>query len=234
MLVRLMILFISGMLLASCSAISGNDKETQIILSRLDTTSYLVAGKTAMMIAAENGDSGALKASFAKGDKLNAISTEGTAFSLALKNGHASICRILLAAGSDWQPGFDERQSSALIEAASQGFDDIVKMLIAREVPLDHRDKEGYSALAKAAIGGHLTTLKILINEGAEVNAEPLGRSILMHVVEDENMLISQQLIAAGVDINYQDEMGDTALKIARRKGYYDIDLMLVQAGARP
>lgn len=232
--VRLMILFISWMLLASCSVISGNDEETQAILSRLDTTSYLVAGKTPMMKAAEVGDSAALKASFAKGEKLNAISTAGTAFSLALKNGHASICRILLAAGSDWQPGFSENESSALIVAASQGFDDIVKMLLTREVPLDHQDKDGYSALAKAAIGGHLTTLKMLISEGAEVNAEPLGRSILMHVVEQENMLISQQLIAAGVDINYQDEMGDTALKIARRKGFYDIDLMLVQAGARP
>jgi ankyrin repeat protein len=229
-----MILLISGIVIASCSAISGNDEENQIILSRLDTTSYLVAGKTSMMIAAEKGDSRALKESFAKGDKLNAVSTSGSAFSLALKNGHSSICRILLAAGSDWEAGFKEGNSSALIVAASQGFDDIVKILLMRGASIDHKDEEGFTALAKAAIGGHLTTLKILLIEGAEVDAYPEGKSLLMHVVEDENMLISQQLIAAGVDLDYEDENGDTALRIARRKGFYDIDLMLIQAGALP
>lgn len=234
MLIRLMILFISGLVLASCSTISGNDEETQEILSRLDITSYFVTEKTAMMAAAESGDSAALKASFSRGDKLNAIYAGETAFSLALKNGHASLCRILLAAGGDWRSGFMENNSSALIIAASQGFDEILKMLLVRGAQIDHEDDEGFSAIAKAAIGGHLTTLKILINEGAEVDAEPLGRSILMHVVDKENMLISQKLIAAGADLNYRDESGDTALKIARRKGFFDIDLMLVQAGARP
>ncbi|WP_156499403.1 ankyrin repeat domain-containing protein, partial [Oleiphilus sp. HI0061] len=230
----LMILFIAGMLIASCSVISGNDEQTEAILSRLDLSPQKVPAKTPMMLAAERGDSSALKKAFSQGGKLNAMAPEGTAFSLALSNGHASISRILLTAGSQWQEGFSLGDSSALIEAADQGFDQIVKMLIVRGVSLDHRDKEGYTALAKAAIKGHLTTLKILINAGAQVDAYPLGRSVLMHVVEDNNMLISQQLIAVGADLNYQDDDGDTALKIARRKGFFDIDLMLVQAGARP
>ncbi len=231
---RLMILFIAGMLIASCSVISGNDKQTSTILSRLDLGPYTVVSKTSMMLAAESGDSSALKAAFSKGEKLNAVSAEGSAFSLALKNGHESISRILLRAGSLWQPGFQEGGSSALILAAHQGFDQLVKMLIVRGAPIEHHDQEGYTALAKAAINGHLTTLKILINAGANVDAQPLGRSVLMHVVEDNNMLISQLLIGAGAELNYQDDEGDTALRIARRKGFYDIDLMLVQAGARP
>jgi ankyrin repeat protein len=55
-----------------------------------------------------------------------------------------------------------------------------------------------------------------------------------MRVVEDNNMLLSQLLIAGGADVNYRDDAGDTALKIARRLGYFDLDLMLVQSGARP
>lgn len=229
-----MILVIAGMLIASCSVISGSKEETRNILSQLDRTLYRVAGKTPMMIAAETGDSRALKASFSAGVKLNAVSREGTAFSLALKNGHSSIARILLSAGSYWDQGFAENNSSALIVAASQGFDDIVKMLLTRRAQVDHRDAEGFTALAKAAIGGHLTTLKILINEGADVDVAPLGRSVLMHVVDDNNMLISQILIGAGADLDYEDDEGDTALRIARRKGFYDIDLMLIQAGALP
>jgi ankyrin repeat protein len=47
-------------------------------------------------------------------------------------------------------------------------------------------------------------------------------------------MLLSQLLIAAGADLNFSDSDGDTALKIARRNGFFDLDLMLVQADARP
>jgi ankyrin repeat protein len=151
-----------------------------------------------------------------------------------LKNGHEAISRILLSAGSDWLRGFDSRQTSALIEAADKGFDEIVKTLILKGANLEIKDQLGYTALAKAAKNGHLTTLKILINAGAKVNVNPEGRSVLMHVVEKNNMLLSQLIIAAGADVNYIDAEGDTALKIARRMGYFDLDLMLVQAGARP
>ena len=65
-----------------------------------------------------------------QGGKINAITATDTAFSLALKNRHEAISRILLSAGSDWEKGFDEQQTSALIMAADEGFDNIVKMLI--------------------------------------------------------------------------------------------------------
>jgi hypothetical protein len=54
-----------------------------------------------------------------------------------------------------------------------------------------------------------------------------------MHAVADENTLIAQQLIAAGADVNSIDQSGETALSIARQAGFFDLDLMLVQAGAR-
>ena len=76
--------------------------------------------------------------------------------------------------------------------------------------------------------------MKILIKAGADVNITPKGQSLLMHTVEDNNMLLSQILIKAGADVNFKDVKGETALKIARRKGYFDLDLMLVQSGALP
>ncbi len=217
-----------------CSLLSGSKNENELILSRLDLSRVEVAAKTLMMQAAETGDGVLLKQAFAKGDSINAFNSEGTAFSLALANGHISLAKILLAAGADWQLAYDQLGSSALIVAASQGFNDVVKKLLIREAEVNHIDAEGYSALARAAINGHLTTLKILINAGGEVDLYPGGRSILMHSVEDNNMLIAQILIAAGADVNYQDDNGDSALRIARRKGYFDLDLMLVQSGARP
>ena len=203
-------------------------------LKNLDTAATQVQEKTLLMQAAEQGDSQLLKQALEQGGKINAQTERDNAFSLALKNGHEAISRILLSAGSDWQQGFEQAQSSALIVAADQGFDEIVKTLIIKGAALETADAQGYTALARAAKNGHLTTLKILINAGAKVNVQPEGRSVLMHVVEKNNMLLSQLLIAAGADLNYTDAQGDTALKIARRNGFYDLDLMLVQAGARP
>jgi hypothetical protein len=216
--------------LVSCA----HHDETRIDLKNLDTARQEVTEKTALMIAAEKGDSGLLKIALEQGDKINAYTAQDSAFSLALKNGHEALSRILLSAGSNWDIGFSDVQSSALIVAADQGFDDLVKQLIVRAAPLEAMDENGYTALARCAKNGHLTTLKILINAGAKVNVQPEGRSVLMHVVEKNNMLLSQLLIAAGADLDFSDADGDTALKIARRNGFFDLDLMLVQAGARP
>ena len=226
---RLMILLITLLVIVSCSSKPNSSK---IDLSLLDLSVSRVEQKTQLMIAAETGDSTQLRVALERGELLNSESPEGTAFSLALKNQHHGIARILLAAGSDWTLGFGEDNSTALIYAASYAYDTLAKTLILRGAELDHIDKAGYSALARAALKGHLTTVKILINAGAEVDYLTQGRSILMHLVEDNNMLITQLFIAAGADVNFTDKSGDTALRIARRKGYFDLDLMLVQSGA--
>lgn len=226
----LLLISLMALLLSSCAHQDGK----RINLKNLDISSEQVLEKTDLMRAAESGDSGLLKTALEKGGRINNYTAQDTAFSLALKNGHEAISRILLSAGSDWGLGFSENQSSALILAADQGFDDLVKMLIVKSADLEKADENGYTALAKSAKNGHLTTLKILINAGASVNVQPEGRSVLMHVVEKNNMLLSQLLIAAGADLNFSDAEGDTALKIARRNGFFDLDLMLVQAGARP
>lgn len=227
---RCLLLLLAPLFLLGCA----HQQDNRINLQKLDTSEVQVSEKTKLMLAAEQGDSQLLKQALLQGGKLNAHTASDTAFSLALKNGHEAISRILLSAGSEWQLGFSEQQSSALIVAADQGFDEIVKSLIIKGAVLEAQDLKGYTALARAAKNGHLTTLKILINAGAKVNVYPEGRSVLMHVVEKNNMLLSQIIIGAGADVNFSDAQGDTALKIARRNGYFDLDLMLVQAGARP
>lgn len=218
------------LIVAACA----HHPENRIDLKNLDVAEVQVQEKTELMLAAEKGDSQLLKQALLQGGKINAYTASDTAFSVALKNGHEAISRILLSAGSDWRRGFSGERGSALIIAADQGFDEIVKTLIIKGAELEFKDQQGYTALARAAKNGHLTTLKILINAGAKVNVYPEGQSVLMHVVEKNNMLLSQIIIAAGADVNFSDEEGDTALKIARRKGFFDLDLMLVQAGARP
>jgi len=227
---RIMIPFILSMLVVSCSS----QPTSKVDLKTLDLNHYVVAEKTALMVAAEKGQSTQVRNALEQGAKLNSVSPEGTAFSLALMNGHESISKILFSAGSNWHYGFEKEGSSALIYAALKSYDNLVKTLILRGAVVNHTDNQGYSALARAAQRGNLTTMKILIKAGADVNITPKGQSLLMHTVEDNNMLLSQILIKAGADVNFKDVKGETALKIARRKGYFDLDLMLVQSGALP
>jgi len=227
---RIMILLILSMLVVSCSSQS----TSKVDLNTLDLNHYVVAKKTALMIAAEKGQSTQVRKALEKGARLNRVSPEGTAFSLALMNGHESISKILFAAGSNWHYGFEKEGSSALIYAALRSYDKLVKTLILRGANVNHTDNLGFSALARAAQQGNLTTMKILIKAGADVDIILNGQSLLMLTVEDNNMLLSQLLIKAGADVNFKDETNDTALKIARRKGYFDLDLMLVQSGALP
>jgi ankyrin repeat protein len=96
--------FIIGLLvcfLASCAHYDQN----RIDLKNIDTSSQKVAAKTDLMLAAEAGDSRLLKLALEQGGKINAFTSQDSAFSLALKNGHEAISRILLSAGSDWEAG---------------------------------------------------------------------------------------------------------------------------------
>lgn len=226
---RHIILLLSILALVSCASTAQNSFN----IDALDRTVQYSEEPTALMRAAEQGNVLAMREALAAGALLNAYNESGNAFSLALKAGHYTIAEFLIKVGASHEYGFAEDEPSALMLAAGEGRNALVKQLIIKGAEINHQDSEGYTAVANAAMSRHLTTLKVLINAGATVDADPQGRSVLMHMVVDNNPLIVQQLIGAGADVNYRDSRGDTALGLARRAGYYDLDLMLIQAGAR-
>jgi len=217
------------MAVVSCSSTGSK----ALNIDHLDLEIVRLESSNALIEAASTGSVPGLKKALTGGDKINTITPNGTAFSLSLKNKHYLISQFLLKAGAIPLFGFTDGEPSALMLAAEVAQNDLVKRLIVKGAKVDYIDRDGYTAIAHAAINRHLTTMKILIAAGCDVNAIPNGKSILMYVVEDNNTLLVQQLIAAGADVNFRDESGNTALRLARRKGYFDLDLMLVQAGGR-
>lgn len=226
---RLIILFLAVLVLASCAT----QADKTLNLDALDKRSATVDSMTSLMQAASSGKVSQMKQALLNGDLINAESEQGSAFSLALKAGKFAIAEFLLGIGALPSQGFKPGQASALMIAAESGQNSLVKKLILKGVDIDYQDSQGFSAIATATLNRHLTTMKILINAGVEVNVAPEGKSILQHMVIDNNPLLVQLLIKAGADVNFRTESGETALKMARRAGYYDLDLMLVQAGGR-
>ena len=61
--------------------------------------------------------------------------------------------------------------TTALMEAATHGQLDAVRVLISRNANVNRIDDEGYTALHSAAQEGHLSVMELLISKGARIDA---------------------------------------------------------------
>jgi uncharacterized protein len=116
------------------------------------------------------------------------------------------MLKVALAGGCKATNITSPYQGTALIAAAHLGHDEVVRILIAAQAPLDHVNNLGWTAVIESIVLGdggrrHVATLKALID--------------------------------AGADINLADRSGDTPLTLASRRNYAQMAAMLTAAGAR-
>ena len=91
----------------------------------------------------------------------------------------------------------------------------------------------GQTALHLAAYCDRPVTLKVLIEAGADVNAQDSeGITSLSFATQEDNPMIVMELIKAGADVNLAVHDGATPLLIAARHGYEGCATVLIQAGA--
>ncbi|KAK6070940.1 glycerophosphoryl diester phosphodiesterase [Seiridium cupressi] len=104
------------------------------------------------------------------------------------------------------------------------------------------QDKEGNAPLHLAVIGGHPLTTKALLRgedwrgeAGAIVKSRgPVSQSsIVLAIATKANFAsIVKMLVQAGININWQDETGESALHIAARFGHLECAKILLQGNA--
>ncbi|RMZ76929.1 hypothetical protein DV737_g4606, partial [Chaetothyriales sp. CBS 132003] len=100
------------------------------------------------------------------------------------------------------------------------------------------QDAEGWAPLHLAVIGGHpLTTQALLESEKWSKNYSshldgaknsPKSATALGLATKNNYIEVVRILVNAGVDINYQDEQGETALHVAARFGHVDCARLLL------
>ena len=192
-----------------------------------------VAAPTPLMQAAAEGDTKAVRRLIKQGESVNAVAPQGTALTEAAQAGQKDMVLLLLQEGADPNLGRAESGSSALHQAAAAGDVQSIRVLVAAGAKLDQRDTADLTPIAYAVRNGSLPATKALIAAGADVNVVMQGKSLLMHVVAQGSLLMAQVLIQAGADVNYQAASGETALTLARDRRQEDLEMLLLQSGAR-
>ncbi|KAK1730542.1 glycerophosphoryl diester phosphodiesterase [Colletotrichum acutatum] len=100
------------------------------------------------------------------------------------------------------------------------------------------QDNEGYAPLHLSVVGGHPLTTKALLQgenwQGVSVRKAEMRRTVsksgavLAMATKSNYKVIVEMLVEAGVDINWQDKTGETALHLAARFGHDEIAKSLI------
>lgn len=211
------------------AAQKGNVKDLEAALNdskvNIDEIGKL-SGKTALMLACQNGHKRAVEILLSKGANPHIVSEWGSnsAAREAVKGGHVEILKLLLR---DKHVGTHVRLSLgyALIEATIKGRNDIVKLLLESGVDpnvkgsreSDHSYGSTF-ALLEAVIGSHTSMVQLLLAKGADINMQSDEMSLTPLAVAsgegDEGMI--KLLLNKGANPNIRDVHGETALDYAK------------------
>lgn len=105
------------------------------------------------------------------------------------------LLRLTLEHGADVR-SLDSWNGTSLIRAADRGFDTIITVLLDTDIEIDHVNRIGYTALHEA----------VILGDGGAAHQRTVAA-----------------LVRAGVDGDVADPNGDTALDVARARGYTTI-----------
>ena len=177
----------------SLASTNGNAAMVELLLEAgADPNTALPGGETALMTAARTGKIGAVKALLFRGAEVNAKESEHeqTAIMWAAAEGHTEVVETLLAAGADFRTPL-ESGFTPLLFAVREGRIGVVRALLKAGVDVNEtiqpgrrrsRVRPGTSALLLAAVNAHFELGTILLEAGADPNADLPGYTVL-HVM---------------------------------------------------
>ncbi len=185
--------------------------------------------------------------SFKERELLRAISRSDTALLLAVHNNFTEIAAYLIAQGAKI-PVANRKQETPSLIAVRNGNAALVKLLldsgadpdratidkkIDRYITKIHKKTTRPSLLIEAAKGGHIETLTVLLDAGADANIQDDdGITPIFKASEQGYVKVVALLLAHQADPNLYDNIGRTPLMIASRNGYQNIVETLVEHDA--
>lgn len=221
--------------------------------AQLDVNERAPDGSTALQWAVYAEDVERVKALIDAGADVSAANNYGSnAMQLAAEVAHVELLKVLLAAGADADSPNPEGQT-ALMLVARTGNVEAATLLIKAGATIDAREQWGeQTALMWASARRHPAMMDLLLNEGADPNANSRHRDYKRHVTAEgraksldtggltplmyaarENCLACVDvLIKHEVDLDKPDPDGVSPLLLAIQNNNWDIAKRLLEAGA--
>lgn len=183
-----------------------------------------------------------LGAALGREDVLRQLVAHGAAPDLLAADGQTPLGVALASGRRDLADWLDWRgwplprrplQAVDLPSAAIVGDADAVRRLLDLGLPVDALDRQGCTALLRAAGGGHRAVVDLLLTRGATpVLAAHSGATPLSAAVSMRNVEIVDRLIAAGAPLEQRLPGDLTVLMVACALGLPDLCARLLAAGA--
>ncbi|KAL5008049.1 hypothetical protein ScPMuIL_013630 [Solemya velum] len=172
---------------------------------------------------------------------------------LAVITNRPLIVRRLMVGGADVDPK-DNRGNTPLHIACIEGYQDIIGNLVNpiqyqettqneypityQKIPqdLEAKNYDGLCCLHLAAMKSYLSAIRLLLTKGANINVPDgkSGRTILHYAAETGNRILLKLLLNyPALNLDAETYGGETALVLARGRGYTDIVSILKERGAR-
>jgi ankyrin repeat protein len=193
-----------------------------------------------LLQATQRGEREAALKLLHEGADINVRDAQGrTPAMIATYQHHTEMVRALLQAGADVNIR-DNHQENPLLHAGAQGWLDILTLAIEAHADTSLTNRFGGISIIPASERGHVEVVRELLTR-TDINVNHinnLGWTALLEaiVLSDggkAHQHIVQLLIDHRADVNLPDKDGVTPLQHARKRGFTEIERMLLQAGAQ-
>ncbi len=152
-------------------------------------------------------------------DAVNLLLDKGATMSVLEADGSTILHSVIRTT----EPSQDQNRSKLLSLIIQSG----------NEVPVNHRNNKGWTALKLAAKKGLEQCVEVLLNHGAEPNiGDNEGYLPLHNAVGNKDIV--KLLIASTTNVNKQTQNGETPLYIAINHGNVACSQMLLEHGGNP
>lgn len=151
----------------------------------------------------------------------------------AARKGYLKVVKLLVSGGANIN-AVDNSDFRPIHCATQMENIEVLSVLLENRALLNSKDFFGFTPLHWGAYKGNTRIVKMLTENYPKLNErDNLGRTPLMIASAlDFGMVVEVLLSSSGIDIDAQDNKGDTALHKAVKRGSYDVVRKLVQKGA--
>ena len=154
---------------------------------------------------------------------------------LLLESGaNVNAARMLLDRGADLDTPTETTLDSALTWACTLGNERGVELLLSWNTDVEHRTKDGCTALMFASLAGHVEVARMLLDHNAEINVESDSNkdSPLTFACWKGHQEVVELLLDRKANIEHRTKEGFTPLMFAALGGHKEVGFSLLKHGA--